>query len=293
MKQQVSDKMPTNQPQDSAVVDQRSLLAQDCLQRSLEAALGEGKIAPMTSASAAPGAKTNGASALKTGLSENLLVALEGMLQQAAESAVASVIASRLTPAVREAGKAIIDFSQSCVRRVEEHCTQIRETLNGSLQRDFLDRMQADIVRAQQQLQQQLRKQLETSLTRAREGMEEIAEAAHARFDATAAASHAELQAAAKAERERFSGDARRSAESSMAAVAAKWEARQSAFQEQIARSVQVEIEQFHKRLESILNSSMATAMAAANEHSRILLDSLLKGTAEQLKNSNSVTAPR
>jgi hypothetical protein len=297
MKQRISDKIPSNQSQTSDLVEEPSIVAQDALQRSLTAALEEGKIfstAPMTSASAAPGAKTNSQGVLKTGfLSENLLLALEGMLQQAAENAVASAISSRLTPAVNQAGKAIIDFSQSCVRRVEQHCTEIREKFSASVQQDFLDRMQADIVRAQEQLQQQLRKQVERSLATAREGMQEIAEAAHTRFDATSAASLVQLLAASKAETERITGDARRNAESSLAAVAAKWEARQRDFQEQIVHSMQVEIDEFRQRLESILSSSMSTAIGAANDHSRILLESLLKGTAEQLKNSGSKTTPR
>jgi hypothetical protein len=297
MKQRISDKIPSNQSQTSDLVEQPSIIAQDALQRSLADALEKGKIfstAPLTSASAPPGAKTNGESSLKTGfLSENLLLALEGMLQQAAENAVASAISSRLTPAVNQAGKAIIDFSQSCVRRVEEHCTQIREKFSACVQQDFLDRMQADVVRVQEQLQQQLRQQVEGSLATAREGMQEIAETAHTRCDASAAASLAQLLAASKAETERITSDARRNAESSVAAVAAEWEARQRAFQEQIAHSMQVEIEEFRQRLGSILSSSMSTAIGAANDHSRILLESLLKGTAKQLKNSGSETSSR
>jgi hypothetical protein len=71
----------------------------------------------------------------------------------------------------------------------------------------------------------------------------------------------------------------------------AEWDARQRACQEEVARVTQQEVEQFRQRLEGILNSAMTGAISAANEHSRILLDSLLRGTVEHLQQTLAVKA--
>jgi hypothetical protein len=62
------------------------------------------------------------------------------------------------------------------------------------------------------------------------------------------------------------------------------WEARQRACQDEVARSSEQQAEQFRQRLESILRSSMLTAISAVNEHSRALLNSLSKEAEEQLR---------
>ncbi len=52
--------------------------------------------------------------------SDQLLQKLEGKLQQAAEKAVDSAMSARFSAAVNQAAKAIDDFSQSSVRKVQK-----------------------------------------------------------------------------------------------------------------------------------------------------------------------------
>ncbi len=85
------------------------------------------------------------------------------------------------------------------------------------------------------------------------------------------------------------------SAESCLASFAAEaraeWDAHQRACREEVARVTQQEIEEFRQRLDAILHSAVAGAISAANEHSRILLDSLLRGTVEHLQQTLTVKA--
>lgn len=64
----------------------------------------------------------------------------------------------------------------------------------------------------------------------------------------------------------------------------ADWQARQRAWHDELARVSKQEIEQFRRHLETILNSRMSAAVSAVNEHSKTLLDSLAKRTAQQLR---------
>jgi hypothetical protein len=78
--------------------------------------------------------------------------------------------------------------------------------------------------------------------------------------------------------------ESRKSIASSLATISAEttaaWEARQRACQEELARATDQQVELFRRRLTGALNSSLAAAMSAVNEHSTALLRSLAKDEA-------------
>ncbi len=294
---------------------------------------------------------------------DQFLRALEGKLQQVAEKAVASAVASHLNPAVNQAVKAIEDAGQAGVRRVEERWVQHREKLLTSAREETLGRLQAELAHAGENL----RKQLEVSLAQAQVAVQNLekrvgqvqpvlAEAqgflqeaalelqnqfsarlheavnraaadfgdetvrlsdrqltrlnekaqaatgeAATRLEARAAEARSQLETAtgtALAEFHQRAGvdidmaftEARQRVESSLATFAAEtradWEAHQRAWQDELARLSQQEIEQFPQRLETILNTWMVAAMSAVNDHSRALLDSLSNEAGHRLRDA-------
>ena len=78
--------------------------------------------------------------------SEQLLQRLEGKLRQAAEKAVDSAMSARFGAAVNQAAKAIDEFSQSSVRKVQKQYEQYREQMVISARDQFLSRVQADLA---------------------------------------------------------------------------------------------------------------------------------------------------
>jgi hypothetical protein len=97
--------------------------------------------------------------------SEQLLQRLEGKLQQAAEKAVDSAMSARFSAAVNQAAKAIDEFSQSSVRKVQRQYEQYREQMVVSAREQFLTRVQADLASAEERLE----RRVETLLGRAEE----------------------------------------------------------------------------------------------------------------------------
>lgn len=95
--------------------------------------------------------------------SDQLLQRLEGKLQQAADKAVEAAMSARFSATVSQAAKAIDDFSQSSVRKVQRQVEQYREQMLVSAREQFLSRVQADLTSAEQRLQQRV----ETLLSRA------------------------------------------------------------------------------------------------------------------------------
>jgi hypothetical protein len=263
----------------------------------IQIAHGGGKIpgsgtGPVTYA-AAPSTANDGGNAIEAVLSsENLLNAVEGMLQQKAEKIVASALSSYLTPEINRISTVVSDLGRSCVRSMEEHCTQVRETFVASLQHDFLGHMQTDLARARGQLQEELQKQVETSLATARETIQQL-EKSTATLPSSLAEARDILQLV-RSGLQGFSAEVREIANNATSEFRDETlrisgnqletlnQDMQKIAEAAIARSVQVKIDQFRQRLESILSSSLVTAVAAANERSRMLLDSLLKGTTEE-----------
>ena len=97
--------------------------------------------------------------------SDQLLQRLEGKLRQAAEKAVDSAVSARLGAAVNQAARAIGEFSQSSVRKVQKEYEQYREQMVVSARDEFLGRVQADLAAAEERLEQRV----ETLLSRAEE----------------------------------------------------------------------------------------------------------------------------
>jgi hypothetical protein len=307
--------------------------------------------------------------------SEQLLQRLEGKLQQAAEKAVDSAMSARFNAAVNQAAKALDEFSQSSARKVQKQYEQYREQMVTSAREQFLSRVQADLVAAEERLE----RRVETLLSRAEEaarrleGSVEGVEPAVQRLEASAAAMEpavgeaesslqkaslraqyelasrmseiasraetqlndqaarlqeqqiahlseqaqvtvndaakqlqaktdesraqviaaagtalAELHVAAKVEIDRAVGDSRKDVEASLASfcedTTSGWEARLRACQDELAATSAKEVEEFRRRLQAILNSSMIAATSAVSEHAKALLDVLTKDTGQSAK---------
>lgn len=122
--------------------------------------------------------------------SEQLLQRLEGRLQQAAEKAVDSAMSVRFSAAVKQAAKALDEFSQSSARKVQKQYEQYREQMAISAREQFLSRVQAELASAEERLEQRV----ETLLGRAEEAARRLegslagVESAVKRLEASAAA---------------------------------------------------------------------------------------------------------
>jgi hypothetical protein len=102
--------------------------------------------------------------------SEQLLQRLEGKLQQAAEKAVDLAMSVRFSAVVNQAAKAIDEFSQSSVRKVQKQYEQYREQMMSSAREQFLSRVQADLASAEERLE----RRVETLLGRAEEAARRV-----------------------------------------------------------------------------------------------------------------------
>jgi hypothetical protein len=307
---------------------------------------------------------------------DQLLRALEAKLQQFAEKAVATAVASQVNMAVNQAAKAIDNFVQASIRRAEEHCAQYRDKLLASSHEALMARLKTDLAEADTHLRQQLdacvaraqeaAERLERSaaqvqpalveaqgflgkaarefqeqfsaslrdaggraasdfdrtagglaerrLARLAEQAEETGKAAATRLEAKAdevrlaietasGTALAEFHVMARNELEHAVDDtrqtvesslnqARQTVESSLSAFAADtradWEARQRDHERELQEAGRREIEEFRRRLEGILNTSMVAAVSAINEHSRSLLTSLAQGAEQPLPETQS-----
>jgi hypothetical protein len=122
--------------------------------------------------------------------SEQLLQRLEGKLQQAADKAVDSAMSVRFSAVVNQAAKAIDEFSQSSVRKVQKQYEQYREQMMNSAREQFLTRVQSDLASAEERLE----RRVETLLGRAEDAARRVegsiagVEPAVKRMEASAAA---------------------------------------------------------------------------------------------------------
>ena len=78
--------------------------------------------------------------------SDQLIAAVQGKLQQAAEKAVQSAVSTQVTDAVRQALTKIDDVCRASVHQIEEHAAQRLETMMRSAREEFLSRMDARLV---------------------------------------------------------------------------------------------------------------------------------------------------
>jgi hypothetical protein len=136
--------------------------------------------------------------------SDELLRLIDGKVRQAAEKAVAAALTSRLNTAVNQAVKAIENFSQASLRQVEAHCSQYRETLVATAREDLLERMNADVSEAGEQL----RTQVEAFSSKALETVQQLERSA-AQVQPVVAAAQNSLHTTAHELHDQFAGHVR------------------------------------------------------------------------------------
>ena len=196
--------------------------------------------------------------------SEQLLQRLEGKLQQAAEKAVDSAMSARFSAAVNQAAKAIDEFSQSSVRKVQKQYEQYREQMVISARDQFLGRVQADLAAAEERLE----RRVETLLGRAEEAARHLegsvagVEPAVKRLEASAAAmepavaeAESSLQKAALRAQYEFAARA--------GEIASRTEAQLS---DQTARLAEQQIARLSEQAQSHLNAATKQLQAKSDE---------------------------
>ena len=133
-----------------------------------------------------------------------------------------------------------------------------------------------------------LSEQAESTVAAAAKQLQAKADESRAQVISAAGTALAELHVAAKAEIDRAVGESRHDVEASLVSfgeeTAAGWEARLRACQDELAAANAREVEEFRKRLQAILNSSMIAATSAVSEHAKALLDVLTKDTARAVQ---------
>ncbi len=199
--------------------------------------------------------------------------------------------------------------AQETAARLEKSATQVQPALAEvqgflqeaarELQNQFAARLRETADRAAAEFSDETVRLSDRQLARLTEKAQAATGGAAAQLEARAAEARSQLETAAGTALAEFHQnataeihlavtEARKSVESSLASFAAEkradWEARQRAWQDELARASEKEVEQFRQRLETILNSWMAAAVSAVNEQSKTLLDSLAKRTAQQLQ---------
>jgi paraquat-inducible protein B len=225
---------------------------------------------------------------------DQLLRALADKLQQAAEKAVATAAASQLETRVNDAVAAIENAGKASIREIEEHGAQYRDKLLASAGDEVRGRLQADLAPAEQRIQEQL-----ASLAQAQETAQTLQQSASdvrlVLAEATdflrGTARELQDQCAAQLRETaaQASAEARQSFETSLTSLAAEtranWETRQSATLDELAHASDQQIDSFRRQLEAIVDS-VATAMSAASERSRVQLDSFAKDATQQLRDA-------
>jgi hypothetical protein len=182
--------------------------------------------------------------------SEQLLQRLEGKLRQAAEKAVDSAMSARFGAAVNQAAKAIDEFSQSSVRKVQKQYEQYREQMVISARDEFLSRVQSDLAAAEERLEQRV----ETLLSRA----EEVGrrwEASAARLEPAVAEAEKSLQKAAQRAQYEFAALA--------GGVASRTEAQLG---DRTARLEEQQIARLNEQSQSILNAAAKQLQTKTDE---------------------------
>ena len=203
---------------------------------------------------------------------------LEGSLagaEPAAKRLEASVAA--VEPAMAEAESSL---QKAAVRSQEEFAARVGEIVS----------------RTETQLTEQSARLGELQIARLSEQAQSTVEAAAKQLQAktdesrsqvisAAGTALAELHVAAKGEIDRAVGESRQKVEASLESFCNDtthgWEARLRAGQDELAATSARQAEEFRKRLQAILNSSMVAATSAVSEHAKALLDALAKDTGQ------------
>jgi len=199
--------------------------------------------------------------------------------------------------------------AQETAQRLEKSATQVQPALAGAQeflqevareqQNQFAARLRETADRAAAEFSDETVRLSDRQLARLGEKAQAATGGATAQLEARASEARSQLETAAgtalaefhqkvSLEIELAVTEARKSVESSLASFAAEkradWEARQRAWEDELAGASKQEIEQFRQHLQTILNSWAAAAVSVVNEQSKTLLDSLAKRTAQQLR---------
>jgi hypothetical protein len=224
-----------------------------------------------------------------------LLSALELTLQQAAEQAVAAAATAHLGAAVNQAAVAIDNFSKARVRQLEERLVQYREELAAWARQDFVTQIQAEVARGEERLRKRADEFIEEAARNAQgeftERLRQTANGMAAKFvedwggfsaqhvgdfaaeiqaatseartriEATSAGLH-ESHEKARGEMERAVAETQQRMESLASQTKeanADGEARLRAFQEELARAKEQEVDHFRERLRNVLTTLLGS----------------------------------
>jgi hypothetical protein len=235
---------------------------------------------------------------------DEVRLAFDAKLLQAAEKAFSLAVTSHINTAITQAVKTIETFSQATVRDAEQHCLVYREKLFASAR----GQLEASLAQAQETAQrlengstevhiilaealtflketaQELGKQFSTSI-------QESADRAAVNFgDKTAQFSDRHLahlveqvqattgESMTRLDRRASEANAQLDTLNLLAAkIRTEGEAQRQAFRDELARTREQAVQQFRQRMEELWNSSLVAALSVLHEHSRSVLDALSK----------------
>ncbi len=224
-----------------------------------------------------------------------LLSALELTLQQAAEQAVAAAATAHLGAAVNQAAVAIDNFSHARARQLEERLVQYRQDLAAWAREDFRNQIQADVASTEEHLRKRAGEFIEEAARNAQgefaERLRETANGIAAKFVEDWGGFSAQHAAGFSGEIQAVTGEARTRIEAASAGLhesqekvrgemeqavdetrqrmesltsrateaCADGEARLRAFQEELARAKDQEVEHFRERLRNVLTTLLGS----------------------------------
>ena len=176
-----------------------------------------------------------------------------------------------------------VDFLKDTSRDLQE---KFSATLRDAMDRTAAE-LSAETVRFSDRQLALLNKQVQSAITESSALLDARAADARAQLETAATTLIDNFNRKAAVEIERAAVDARQNFMSSLTSFAEEarlaWEARQRAWQDEIVRANEQQSAQFRQRLDSILQSSVVTAVSSINQHSSALLNSLSKKPDEQL----------
>jgi hypothetical protein len=193
--------------------------------------------------------------------SDQLVAAVHGKLQQAADKAVHTAINSHLMDAVRQALTKIDDVCKSSVSQMEQHTTQQMDGMMESVRQEVLKRMDARLAEDRLQWEQDQ----QNYRARAEEGSANNALEEFKRQIAV----HSDLAISDSTQR-LMSSLASLDAENRAAC-----EARRMAIESEVAQATQQSTEQFRTGIKAFLYSCLVAAVGAVDQHAQTTLDSL------------------
>jgi hypothetical protein len=177
-----------------------------------------------------------------------------------------------------------VDFLKDTAREFQgQYSTQLRETTDRTAAE-----LSAETVRFSDRQFALLAKQAQVAIGEGSTVLERHAAEAHSQLETAAGKMLDDFHQRANIEIDQAASKVHQDFKSSLTSIADEirenWEARQRAWQDEVAQSSEQNSEQFRQRLETILRSSMVTAISAVNEQSRALLSSMSKEAEEQLR---------